>query len=116
MWNEIINNKTLKEFNEKLSYFHDSCIKEIHYLSGAYVDERLDMYPINDCRILRVIIQCQNEKESMIEMEFQDLKYLKLFPTDPHYTCEILDSTILLKDDSIIWCDCANGKDIKAEK
>ena len=48
-------------------------------------------------------------------MEFQDLKYLKLFPTDPHYTCEILDSTILLKDDSIIWCDCANGKDIKAE-
>ena len=100
MWNEIINNKTLKEFNEKLSYFHDSCIKEIHYLSGAYVDERLDMYPINDCRI---------------EMEFQDLKYLKLFPTDPHYTCEILDSTILLKDDSIIWCDCANGKDIKAE-
>ncbi len=28
---------------------------------------------------------------------------------------EILDSTILLKDDSIIWCDCANGKDIKAE-
>ena len=73
------------------------------------------MYPINDCRILRVIIQCQNEKESMIEMEFQDLKYLKLFPTDPHYTCEILDSTILLKDDSIIWCDCANGKDIKAE-
>lgn len=73
------------------------------------------MYPINDCRILRVIIQCQNEKESMIEMEFQDLKYLKLFPTDPHYTCEILDSTILLKDDSIIWCDCANGKDIEAE-
>ena len=53
MWNEIINNKTLKEFNEKLSYFHDSCIKEIHYLSGAYVDERLDMYPINDCRIFK---------------------------------------------------------------
>ena len=105
MWNEIINNKTLKEFNEKLSYFHDSCIKEIHYLSGAYVDERLDMYPINDCRILRVIIQCQNEKESMIEMEFQDLKYLKLFPTDPHYTCEILDSTILLKDDKYRMVD-----------
>ena len=52
MWNEIINNKTLKEFNEKLSYFHDSCIKEIHYLSGAYVDERLDMYSRILSRIL----------------------------------------------------------------
>ena len=110
MWNEIVNNETLKEFNEKLSYFHDSCIKEIYYLSGAYVDENLEMYPINDCRILRVIIQCQNEDEPMIEMEFQDLKYLKLFPIDPHYTCEILDSTILLKEDCIIWCDCENEK------
>ncbi len=98
MWNEIVNNETLKEFNEKLSYFHDSCIKEIYYLSGAYVDENLEMYPINDCRILRVIIQCQNEDEPMIEMEFQDLKYLKLFPIDPHYKCEILDSTILLNN------------------
>ena len=106
MWNEIINNKTLKEFNEKLSYFHDSCIKEIHYLSGAYVDERLDMYPINDCRILRVIIQCQNEKESMIEMEFQDLKYLKLLPLDETYTCEILDATMFMQNELIYWCDC----------
>ena len=115
MWNEIVNNETLKEFNEKLSYFHDSCIKEIYYLSGAYVDENLEMYPINDCRILRVIIQCQNENEPMIEMEFQDLKYLKLFPIDPHYTCEILDSTILLKEDCIIWCDCENEKNVESE-
>ena len=55
-WNEITDENSLKEFMERVSFFHDSCIKEMHYLSGAYVNENLDMYPVNDRRILRVII------------------------------------------------------------
>ena len=70
-WNEITDENSLKEFMERVSFFHDSCIKEMHYLSGAYVNENLDMYPVNDRRILRVIIQRQYEEDSMIEMEFQ---------------------------------------------
>ena len=27
---------------ERVSFFHDSCIKEMHYLSGAYVNENMD--------------------------------------------------------------------------
>ena len=72
-WNEITDENSLKEFMERVSFFHDSCIKEMHYLSGAYVNENLDMYPVNDRRILRVIIQRQYEEDSMIEMEFQGL-------------------------------------------
>ena len=105
-WNEITDENSLKEFMERVSFFHDSCIKEMHYLSGAYVNENLDMYPVNDRRILRVIIQRQYEEDSMIEMEFQGLKYLKLFPEDERYSCEILDSNIILKEDCIIWSDC----------
>ena len=105
-WNEITDENSLKEFMERVSFFHDSCIKEMHYLSGAYVNENLDMYPVNDRRILRVIIQRQYEEDSMIEMEFQGLKYLKLFPVDERYSCEILDSNIILKEDCIIWTDC----------
>ena len=66
-WNEITDENSLKEFMERVSFFHDSCIKEMHYLSGAYVNENLDMYPVNDRRILRVIIQRQYEEDSMIE-------------------------------------------------
>ena len=36
-WNEITDENSLKEFMERVSFFHDSCIKEMHYLSGAYV-------------------------------------------------------------------------------
>lgn len=54
------------------------------------------MHPLNDRRVLRVVIQRQYEKNSMIEMEFQGLKYLKIFPVDESYTCEILDSTMVV--------------------
>ena len=112
-WNEIRDEDSLKEFMEKVSFFHDSCIKEMHYLSGAYVNENMDMYPVNDRRILRVIIQRQYEEDSMIEMEFQGLKYLKLFPADEHYTCEILGSNIILKEDRVIWSDCEDKTDLE---
>lgn len=108
MWEIISTNGEILKFMENVCYFHDSCIKEINYISGAYVSENLSMYPLNNRRVLRVVIQRQYEKDSMIEMEFQGLKYLKLFPVDDSYTCEILDSTMIMKDGNIYWCDCGN--------
>lgn len=108
MWNEIVDEKDIQNFMNKVGFFHDSCIKEMRYYSGAYVDDNLAMYPINDKRILNVIIQRQFEDLSMIELQFIGLKYLSLFPTDEEHTCEILDSTMLLKDDCIYWCDCGD--------
>ena len=108
MWNEIVNKNDLSCFMSRMSFFHDSCIKELQYISGAYVDEDLSMYPVNDKRILNVIIQRQFDDVPMIEMQFVGLKSLKLFPDDETYTCEILDSTMILNDEGVFWCDCGN--------
>ena len=106
MWKEIVNENDVTEFLETVCYFHDSCIKEMKYISGASVSDNLSMYPLNDRRILNVIIQRQFDDFSMIELEFQGLKYLKLFPVDGQYTCEILDATLILKGGYVYWCDC----------
>ncbi len=106
MWNSVNNNNDLAVLMETLGDFHDSCVKEMRYISGAYVNADLSMFAVNDKRILKVIIQRQYENPSAIEMEFSGLNYLKLFPNDENYTCEILDSTLILKDDCVIWCDC----------
>ena len=108
MWEIISSNEDVLRFMKKLSCFHDSCIKEIRYTSGAYVDANLSMYPLNNDRVLRVVIQRQYEKNSMIEMEFQGLKHFKIFPVDESCTCEILGSTMIMKDGNIFWCDCGN--------
>ena len=108
MWEIISTNDEILKFMEKVCYFHDSCIKEMSYVSGAYVDVNLSMYPLNNRRALKILIQRQCEKDSMIEMEFQGLKYAKLFPLDENYTCEILGSTMIMQDGNIYWCDCDN--------
>ena len=101
MWETIRTSDDILRFMEKMCYFHDSCIKEMHYISGAYVGEGFAMYPLNDRRVLRMVIQRQCAKNAMIEMEFQGLKCLKLAPADEDYTCEILDSTMIIKDGNI---------------
>ncbi len=108
MWETIGTNDEILKFMERVCNFHDSCIKEMSYVSGAYVDVNLSMYPLNNRRVLRVLIQRQCEKDSVIELEFQGLKCVRLFPVDENYTCEILDSTMIMKDGNIYWCDCGN--------
>ena len=111
MWKTIHTNEEIQHFMERMSYFHDSCIKEINYLSGAYVSDNLSMYPINDRRILRVVLQRQYEKDAMIEIEFRGLKGLRLFPVDESYTCEILESTMFIKDGNIYWYDSSDSSE-----
>lgn len=105
MWTEINNEKELNSFMDMHYGFHDSCLKEFKYVSGAYANEKF-MYPLNDLRILKIIFQGRFKNSDVIEMEFIGLKYLKMFPNDENYTCEILDATMLLKEDCIYWCDC----------
>lgn len=76
MWYEISSVKEVNGFMEKINFFHDSCIKELKYSSGAYVNDKYEMYPVNDRRILNVVFQCQREGNGMFEMEFQGLRYL----------------------------------------
>ncbi len=105
MWHIISNDSDLASFMNIVYSFHDSCIKEMKYLSGAYVNDELSMYPINDRRILKVIVQRQFQGHAMIEMEFEGLQHLQLSPCNDEYTCEILDATMIFVDDYIYWCD-----------
>ena len=105
MWHEINSQGDLDSFMNMLWHFHDSCLKELKYISGAYVKNDLAMWPINEKRSLRVIFQRQAKKSSVIEVEFLGLKRLSMIPADEKYTCEILGATMLLKKDCIYWCD-----------
>ena len=106
MWMEIKNEKDILNFMELMIYFHDSCIKEFKYISGAYVNEKLGMHAVNDQRILKIIIQRQFEDNPMVELEFKGLKYLNLFPTNEDYTCEILDASLFMHNEYLYWVDC----------
>ena len=106
MWNKVIDDKTRTVLLEEAGFFHDTCLTELRYISGAYVGKDLAMYPINDKRKVNVFIQRQEVERNTIELEFSGIEYLKLFPYDEEYTCEIFGVTLILEDGNIFWCDC----------
>ena len=104
MWNTIENTNDIEEFMKKVQGFHDTCIKEIKYRSGAYVNENLGMNPMNSLRELKMIIQRQTEELSVIELEFTGLKEIHMTPSN-YFTCEIHSATLLFLGEDICWCD-----------
>ena len=105
MWHELCNNDEVAQFMDEMYHFHDSCIKELYYVSGAYVNQNLSMKPVNDRRVLKVILQRQFSENSMIELEFSGLKSLQLSPTSEDYTCEILGCGMFFKEGFVYWFD-----------
>lgn len=108
MWTELENEEELAAFIRLVCGFHDSVLKEFSYVSGAYVDDNLNMYPMDDKACLRMLIQRQDETLSALELEFSGLQELRLYPTDPAYTSEIFDAALFLRDGLICWCDCGD--------
>ena len=108
MWTEPENEEELAAFMRLVCGFHDSVLKEFSYVSGAYVDDNLNMYPMDDKACLRMLIQRQDETLSALELEFSGLQELRLYPTDPAYTSEIFDAALFLRDGLICWCDCGD--------
>ena len=104
-WNEINNEKDLNDFLYTCGGFHDSCLKELRYVSGAFVDEKFAMYPVNDQRKLYIIFQQQSRNSTVIELEFSRLVELHLNPNDENYTCEILDASLFFEDGKVYWGD-----------
>ncbi len=113
-WHKIFNQNDINDFMNKFGYFHDGCIKEVHYISGAYVSEDLSMMPINDKRILKVVFQRQWKDLSAIEIEFSGLIHFNLKPVDKNYTCEIFEAYMQCINEVIYWADDSEW-DINAE-
>ncbi len=98
MWKELKSEKELFSFLHRVAFFHDSCLVKFTFISGAYVDSELSMYPLNDKRILRVLFQRQYADIRSFELEFYGLKHMLFYPTNQHYTCEIESAEMYMRN------------------
>lgn len=113
MWHRIETDKDISELMSETNWFHDSCLKELHYISGAYVDGNYAMYPFNDRRCLKVVFQTQNHKSPVIELMFEGLITLRMKPTPETYTCEIQSASVFFQENKVCWTD---SDDLAKEK
>jgi hypothetical protein len=105
IWNEINTLVDLETFMTKFGGFHDSCIKELKYISGAFVSSDLSMNPINSTRTVKIIIQRQYKDPMAVEMEFAGLQNLVLAPADENFTCELEGASMFINDGKVYWYD-----------
>ena len=102
-WTEIKSETDIKRLMRITRNFHDSCIKEISYISGAYVDMDYNMYPVNSMRVLNILIQRQEEDCPTIELSFEEIDRLSLMPQNDKYTCEIINASLQFINGQIVW-------------
>ncbi len=90
------------------SYFHDSCIKEIVYISGGYIEETGEMNPFDSIKSLIIIFQSQNSKYKNIEMKFDGVVQMNLVPRPDDYDNIIHNASLIRHDGLYYWAEWEN--------
>lgn len=114
---EIKQDSDIEKLMEEFNWFHDSCIKELQYYSGGYVEEGGAMYPLNTIRCVKIIFQSQAAHTRVIEMKFEKIKKLNLVPRDEEYDCIIYEASLEKIDGLFYWSEWKdfNEEDLKKE-
>ena len=103
-WTEIKTQKDIDLFMDLTGSLHDSCLKELKYLSGMYVDEESSMQAVNNKRQIHMILQSQWEPHT-IEIIFDKVSSMNLNPSDENYDGIIMGSHIAIEDGNFVWFD-----------
>lgn len=112
-WTEVKDKKDIDYLMKEYCAFHDSCLVELNYKSGTFVDNEGSMaLGAADDRELYMIFQSQCIK-NVLELCFNGVKSFHVAGWQEHYLCDIFNCTLDIrndlvegKDDNlIIWAD-----------
>lgn len=104
LWNEIITQEDVKNFNDLFGGFHDSCLKEMCFSSGGWVSVDLRM-DVQSNPIARFLFQRQWEDPSVIEVEFSKIIQINIKPVPESDGVDIIRTHLYLEDDIFFWSE-----------
>ena len=88
---------------EQAHSFHDTVLKDLNYISGAYIDNKNHMYPIDSKR--QVIMRFDSQWCRSIELIFEGVTALNLRPALDNYDSSIYGASLLCQNSSVFFCD-----------
>lgn len=101
-WIEVNSKEDVDYLNDIFGNFHDSCLKEICFSSGGYVQEDLSMHALGQ-PIARFLFQRQWENPSAIEIEFRDVIQINIKPEGENEFVDIMIEHLYLYDNIFFW-------------
>lgn len=107
-WNYIESEPDIERLMEKFAGFHDSVIREVHYLSGDYVDgEGMHLTPSCDKKIQFLF---DSDWSDSIEVVFEAVRLMQLVPPAENYLADLYDASIFVKNHEIYFYDSSLKK------
>lgn len=104
-WHRIRSQQDADELMKVFNGFRNCVLTELDYLSGAYVQPALAMYPINAKRRVRMVFQRQDKNLPAIELVFCDTSRLNLVPIRTNCTAEITGAVLAYQGGRLYWAD-----------
>ena len=104
MWTEIKNQSDIDNLLELYGYFHDSCIRDFHVSTRAYVEKNLSM-GFDNRLTLSILFQRQFSPNSVLELKFEDIVKFNYNQIGD----DIFDASIIIEDDLFYWTECKRG-------
>lgn len=102
-WNYIETDSDIKELMKKFLGFHDSVLKEMHYISGDYsVENGLQLSFAGDKKISMVF---DSEWSESIEIVFDSIRLVQLAVAGDNFTSELFDASIFVRDCKVYFYD-----------
>lgn len=102
---KVITNDDIKYLMNEFNFFHDSCMKEVKYVSGSYVEKDGSINPFNSLRNLSVIFQSQSSKYPVIELVFEGIHKVTLLPKKDDYDCIIYIADLKKINNIFYWAE-----------
>ena len=85
--------------------FHDSCIKEIVYISGGFVNEKGAMNPFDSLKSVIIVFQSQDAKYQNIEIKFDGVVQMNLVPKPDDYDNIIYEASLIRENELYYWAE-----------
>jgi hypothetical protein len=103
-WQSLSTSDQLSDLLALFGNFHDACIRELHVVTGHYVDEALSMH-VDWRTTIRMLIQRQFAAPSAIELRFEEVVEMRICPPPPDFVAIIFGAAFFLENGIFYWSD-----------
>jgi hypothetical protein len=103
-WQDLAMPAQIERLMSLFGNFHDACLREMHVVTGHYVNPNLSMH-VDWRTTVHMLVQRQYAELSAIELRFEEVVALHVCPPPPDSSANILSAALFLRDGVLYWAD-----------
>jgi hypothetical protein len=113
-WQDLSAPAQIERLMSRFGNFHDAYVREMHVVTGNYVDQDLSMH-VDWRTTVHMLVQRQFAEPSAIELRFEEVVGLRVCPP-PDCEAIIFNAAFFLRDGVLYWADSSDWTPESSER